>query len=297
MSGTAPKFILREPTISIVIPTLNEAKNLPHVFEKLPGDAEIVLVDGRSTDGTVDAARSLRPDVVVVHQTRKGKGNALACGFAAATGDIIVMLDADGSADSKEIEAFTKVLKGGAHFAKGSRFMPGGGSEDITRVRRLGNRFLSFLVNSLFRCRYSDLCYGYNAFWRTCLPALGLDAGTPSDEGDAERRWGDGFEIETMINLRVARAGLRVIEVPSFEYSRIHGVSNLNAISDGLRVLRTIISERSRKQSPLAVEPFLPTQALPPGVTAIGSIERDPAASVARQRRHVDGESKSVGTA
>jgi len=297
MSGTAPKFILREPTISIVIPTLNEAKNLPHVFEKLPGDAEIVLVDGRSTDGTVDAARSLRPDVVVVHQTRKGKGNALACGFAAATGDIIVMLDADGSADAKEIEAFTKVLKGGAHFAKGSRFMPGGGSEDITRVRRLGNRFLSFLVNSLFRCRYSDLCYGYNAFWRTCLPALGLDAGTPSGEGENERRWGDGFEIETMINLRVARAGLRVIEVPSFEYSRIHGVSNLNAISDGLRVLRTIISERSRKQSPLAVEPFLPTQALPPGVTAIGSIERDPAASVARQRRHVDPESKSVGTA
>jgi len=297
MSGTAPKFILREPTISIVIPTLNEAKNLPHVFEKLPGDAEIVLVDGRSTDGTVDAARSLRPDVVVVHQTRKGKGNALACGFAAATGDIIVMLDADGSADAKEIEAFTKVLKGGAHFAKGSRFMPGGGSEDITRVRRLGNRFLSFLVNSLFRCRYSDLCYGYNAFWRTCLPALGLDAGTPSGEGENERRWGDGFEIETMINLRVARAGLRVIEVPSFEYSRIHGVSNLNAISDGLRVLRTIISERSRKQSPLAVEPFLPTQALPPGVTSIGSIERDPAASVARQRRHVDGESKSVGTA
>jgi len=297
LSGTAPRFILREPTISIVIPTLNEAKNLPHVFEKLPGNAEIVLVDGRSTDGTVDAARSLRPDVVVVHQTRKGKGNALACGFAAATGDIIVMLDADGSADAKEIEAFTKVLKGGAHFAKGSRFMPGGGSEDITRVRRLGNRFLSFLVNSLFRCRYSDLCYGYNAFWRTCLPALGLDAGTPSDEGDAERRWGDGFEIETMINLRVARAGLRVIEVPSFEYSRIHGVSNLNAISDGLRVLRTIISERSRKQSPLAVEPFLPTQALPPGVTAIGSIGRDPAASVARQRRHVDRESKSVGTA
>ncbi|MBL7494057.1 glycosyltransferase family 2 protein [Frankia sp. AgB1.9] len=298
MSSTMPKFILREPTISIVIPTLNEAKNLPHVFEKLPGDAEIVLVDGRSTDGTIDAARSLRADVVVVHQTRKGKGNALACGFAAATGDIIVMLDADGSADAKEIEAFTKALKAGAHFAKGSRFMAGGGSEDITRIRRLGNRFLSFLVNSLFRCRYSDLCYGYNAFWRTCLPVLGLDAGTPAGEGDsAERRWGDGFEIETMINLRVAKAGLQVIEVPSFEYSRIHGVSNLNAISDGLRVLRTIVSERRRSRAPLAIEATLPAQTLPAGVTAIGPSERDPGAGIIRQRERADGESKSVGMA
>lgn len=298
MSGTVPKFILGEPTISIVIPTLNEAKNLPHVFEKLPGSAEIVLVDGRSTDDTIGVARSLRSDVVVVHQTRKGKGNALACGFAAASGDIIVMLDADGSADAKEIEAFTRALKAGAHFAKGSRFMPGGGSEDITRVRRLGNRFLSFLVNSLFRCRYSDLCYGYNAFWRTCLPVLGLDAGTHAgDSAGAERRWGDGFEIETMINLRVAQAGLRVIEVPSFEYSRIHGVSNLNAISDGLRVLRTIVSERRRPRARLAIEPTLPTQSLPAGVTPIGPSELDPAAGIIRQRERADGPSKSVGMA
>jgi glycosyltransferase involved in cell wall biosynthesis len=297
--STAPKFILREPTISIVIPTLNEAKNLPHVFEKLPLDAEIVLVDGRSTDGTIETARALRHDVVVVHQTRKGKGNALACGFAAATGDIIVMLDADGSAAPEEIEAFTKALKAGAHFAKGSRFMAGGGSADITRVRRLGNLFLSFLVNTLYRCRYSDLCYGYNAFWRTCLPVLDLDAGVPRVSGAVgERRWGDGFEIETIINLRVAKAGLRVIEVPSFEHNRIHGVSNLNAVSDGLRVLRTIVAERRRSRTKLAVEPVLPSQTLPAGVTPIGTVERDPAATIVRQRdHHNDGESKSVGMA
>jgi glycosyltransferase involved in cell wall biosynthesis len=286
------------PAISIVIPTLNEARNVPHIFRILPQDAEIILVDGRSTDGTEDVARALRPDCVVVLQVRKGKGNALAAGFAAATGDIIVMLDADGSADAMEIEAFTKALKAGAHFAKGSRFMAGGGSEDITRVRRLGNRFLSLLVNSLFRCRYSDLCYGYNAFWRTCLPVLGLDAGTHAgDSVGAERRWGDGFEIETMINLRVAQAGLRVIEVPSFEYSRIHGVSNLNAISDGLRVLRTIVSERRRPRARLAIEPSLPAQSLPAGVTPIAPSELDAAAGIIRQRERPDGQSTSVGMA
>lgn len=230
------------PSMSIVIPTLNEARNLPHVLRKLPANAEIVLVDGRSTDGTVEVARALRPDVVVVHQTRRGKGNALACGFAAATGDIIVMFDADGSADAAEIDDFVHVLVGGADFAKGSRFLSSGGSRDITRLRRLGNLFLSTLVNTLSRCHYSDLCYGYNAFWRHCLPVLDM----PPGERDLVHRWGDGFEVETLINIRVSRAGLNVVEVPSFEHPRIHGTSNLNAVSDGLRVLRTILVETRR---------------------------------------------------
>ncbi len=236
------------PTISVIIPTLNEARNLPHVFEHLPADAEIIVVDGRSTDDTVSVAKSLRPDAVIVDQTRRGKGNALACGFAAATGDILVMLDADGSADPAEINEFVRVLTAGADFAKGSRFISGGGSSDITRLRRAGNAFLSGLVNTFIHCHYSDLCYGYNAFWRHCLPTLGLSPGEHSPNNE----WGDGFEVETLINMRVAQAGLRVVEVPSFEHPRIHGVSNLNAVSDGLRVLRTILVEsrgsRGRKR-------------------------------------------------
>ncbi|WP_445548251.1 MULTISPECIES: glycosyltransferase family 2 protein [unclassified Frankia] len=230
---------IKIPTVSVIIPTLNEARNLPHVFKNLPADAEIVLVDGRSTDDTVAVARSLRPDIIVVGQTRRGKGNALACGFAAATGDILVMLDADGSADPAEIGEFVRALTAGADFAKGSRFINGGGSSDITRLRRTGNAFLSGLVNIFLGCRYSDLCYGYNAFWRHCLPALNLEPGDRSEVYE----WGDGFEVETVINMRVARAGLRVVEIPSFEHPRIHGVSNLNAFSDGLRVLRTILAE------------------------------------------------------
>ncbi|WP_261574393.1 glycosyltransferase family 2 protein [Frankia gtarii] len=231
------------PTVSVIIPTLNEARNLAHVFARLPADVEIVVVDGRSTDGTVEVARRLRPDVVVVNQTRRGKGNALASGFAAATGSIIVMLDADGSADPGEIDAYVSALVLGADFAKGSRFCAGGGSGDITRLRALGNRILNGLVNLLIGSRYTDLCYGYNAFWRRCLPVLEMDPG-PSD---SVKRWGDGFEIETLINMRVALAGLRVVEVPSYEHHRIHGVSNLNAVSDGMRVLRTILVERRGK--------------------------------------------------
>ena len=233
------------PRVSVVIPTLNEARNLPHVFESLPSDAyEIIIADGHSVDGTLNVVRQLRPDARIVMQTRTGKGNALACGCAAATGDIIALIDADGSTDAREIPKFVSTLLAGADFAKGSRFGKGGGSEDITRLRSLGNRMLTGLVNLLYRTSYTDLCYGFNVFWKKHLPVLGLDADTVLPEDDQGYLWGDGFEIETLINIRIAAAKLSVIEVPSFEHSRIYGVSNLSAFSDGLRVLRTVLYER-----------------------------------------------------
>lgn len=230
--------------VSVIVPALNEARNLPHVFERLPaGLHELILVDGHSVDGTVAVARELRPDVRIVTQNRTGKGNALACGFTAATGEIIAMLDADGSTDPAEIPRFVGALLDGADFAKGTRFTQGGGSHDITRLRSLGNRALSALVNACYGTRYSDLCYGFNVFWRHIVPLLGLDTTSPPPAKRSCRLWGDGFEIETLINVRVARAGLTVAEVPSFEHARIHGVSNLSAARDGLRVLRTIVYE------------------------------------------------------
>jgi hypothetical protein len=235
-----------EPTVSIVIPAKNEALNLPHVFAALDTDLyEIILVDGNSSDDTVEVARGLCPDITVVGQTRKGKGNALACGFAEASGDFIVMLDADGSTDPAEIPRFVEALKQGADFAKGSRFMPGAGSSDISRLRQLGNYFLNKIVNVIYGTRYTDLCYGYNAFRRECLSVIDLGVGEAGTEPGA-MLWGDGFEVETLINVRIAKAGLVVAEVPSFEHSRHYGTSNLNALSDGIRVLRTIHAERKR---------------------------------------------------
>jgi glycosyltransferase involved in cell wall biosynthesis len=239
-----------EPLVSVIIPALNEARNLPHVMARLPEVDEVILVDGGSTDDTVDVARRLMPGIRIVTQNRRGKGNALACGFAAATGDILVMIDADGSTDPKEIPSFIAALRSGADFAKGSRFGGAGGSADITRLRRIGNRCLSMLVNGLFGTRYSDLCYGYNAFWARHLDVFGLDSTTPPPAGKRDGRlWGDGFEIETLLNLRAARARLHIVEVASFEHSRIHGESNLNAMTDGLRVLRTIAREWPRRRA------------------------------------------------
>ena len=92
-----------------MVPTLNEAANIPHVFGRVSdGPIEVILIDGRASDDTVAVAKAIRPDVRVVLEKRPGKGAALAAGFAAATGDIIVMLDADGSADPAEIPRFVK---------------------------------------------------------------------------------------------------------------------------------------------------------------------------------------------
>ncbi len=221
------------PRVSVVVPARNEALNLPIVFKDIPKDVfEIVVVDGDSTDGTADVARSLRDDVRVVDQDGKGKGNALICGFNACRGDIIVMIDADGSMDPREIPLYVDALVNGADFVKGSRYLPDGGSTDITMIRSAGNLGLRSAVNVLFGTKYTDLCYGYSAFWRWTLPHLALDC--------------DGFEIETMMNIRAQTTGLKISEVPSMESDRIYGASNLNAIRDGLRILRVIVSERAR---------------------------------------------------
>ncbi len=235
------------PTVSVVIPALNEADNLRHVLPLIPDDIdEVLLVDGHSTDSTVLAACELRPDIRIVLQQGRGKGAALRSGFAAARGDIVVMLDADGSMHPGEIPAFVGALLAGADMAKGSRFLQGGGTADMPALRRAGNWGLLTLVRLLFGSRYSDLCYGYNAFWRRVLPRLELD--------------GDGFEIETMMNIRALRAGLRVVEVPSFEARRIYGKGRLRTFPDGWRVLKTILRElqdsrraAARRRSPSAL--------------------------------------------
>jgi glycosyltransferase involved in cell wall biosynthesis len=202
------------PRVSVVIPTLTEALNLPFVLPHLPDWIdELIIVDGHSTDDTVAVAQELWPGVQIVYQDGRGKGNALACGLAACSGDIAVLLDADGSTDPGEIPAFVEAIVGGAQLAKGSRFLDGAGSDDLTALRRAGNAVLTWLVNRFFGTRYSDLCYGFNAIRLDCVDVLALDV--------------QGFEIETLIGIRAAKEGLAVVEVPSWERSRIHGQSNL----------------------------------------------------------------------
>lgn len=231
----------RDPSVSIVVPVRNEARNLEVVLPQLPPVHQIIMVDGNSIDDSVAVARRCLPEIEIITQTRTGKGNALACGFAVATGDVIVMFDADGSADPAEIPLFVKALTAGADFAKGTRFAKEGGSDDITPLRRVGNGMLNLITNRLMGTRFTDLCYGYNAFWSDVLDIIALPpTNLPTH---ARRQWGDGFEVETLINCRIARSGSLITEVPSFERDRLYGESNLSTFRDGTRVLRVIFSE------------------------------------------------------
>lgn len=217
------------PRISVIVPAMNEAENLPHVLPRIPAWVdEVVLVDGNSTDDTVAVAKALLPGIVVVQQEGRGKGAALRTGFNASHGDIILTLDADGSADPGEISAFVGALLAGADFVKGSRFLQGGETVDMEWYRKLGNWGLLQLVRLRFGGKYTDLCYGYNAFWRDVLPYLDIEDAT-------------GFEIETEMNVQALRANLSVNEVASKEKRRIHGTSNLRTFPDGWRVLKSIV--------------------------------------------------------
>ena len=221
------------PKITVIIPTLNEERNLPYVLPKIPATMdEILLVDGHSTDNTVELAKKLCPGIRVIYQDGKGKGNALRYGIAEATGDIIVTIDADGSMDPEQIHAFIAPLLSGYAYVKGSRFLPGGGTLDMSWLRRLGNKIFTILVNLLHGTKYTDLCYGYNAFWKKSLEPVKLKSA--------------GFEIETEMHIKAAKARLKVAEVPSFERARLDGKGNLRTFKDGWRIFRTILLERVR---------------------------------------------------
>ncbi len=275
----------REPRVSVIIPAMNEEMNIRQVLEMVPSWVhEVVLVDGYSTDGTAQAAREVWPNhhIVIkerreiedrrgasrpgtrdrrsegralrlVGQTRRGKGNALKTGIAAATGEIIVMIDADGSTDPHEIGRFVQTLRNGADFAKGSRFLKGAGTDDMSFDRKIGNGALVLLANVLFNTRYTDITYGYNAFWKRHAGALALEI--------------DGWANEIITNIRIARHGLKVVEVPSFELPRIAGEAKLQGVYlVGWRILRAILVERLRPRPALGI---LPTRDEIPGVMSI----------------------------
>ena len=230
------------PRVSVVIPAKNEARNIGWVLRRLPASVdEVVIVDGTSTDGTLDVARSVRPDLVAVDDREPGKGCALRAGVEAATGDYVVMLDADGSMDPQEIDRFIAALDEGNDLVKGSRFIRDGGTADMTLLRDAGNKGLLLLSNLLYLRRHTDLCYGYAAFRRAAFQDLELTA--------------QGFEIEAQLFLRATRQGLRVTEVPSFEAPRRYGNSNLNTFRDGWRVLKTILGERLRRVAKPEAQP------------------------------------------
>ena len=243
-------------SISVVIPALNESKNIGHVLDQLPEFVtEVILVDGGSNDGTVAVAQAHRANITVIPQSTPGKGAAMVAGMMRSTSDIVVLLDADGSMVPGEIRSMVDALVGGADVSKGSRGLPGGGSMDFTPIRKLGNTILTKVANLLYGVKWTDFAYGYFALWTDVLPVLHLEAllhgaehPLESNEGQRHRpkRLGHGFEIEALVFCRSARRGLNVVEVPSHEELRRHGTSNLKAFQDGVRVGLSLMLERFR---------------------------------------------------
>lgn len=227
IADTAPQHL----SLTVVIPTKNEERNIGWVLERLPTEVdEVVLVDGQSTDRTLEVAKIVRPDIRIIHEPRRGKGAAVRAGIAAASGFVVAMLDADCSMDPRELPRFVEPVAAGVDLVKGSRFLAGGGTADMTRLRRMGNWGLVQLANQIYETSFTELCYGYMAFRRQAMLDLDLRS--------------DGFEIETEMVVRAVRAGYVIQEVPSFEAERRYGVSNLNTFRDGSRVLRTMLRER-----------------------------------------------------
>lgn len=216
--------------ISIVVPTLNESRNIKYLFSNIPNFVdEIVVVDGNSTDGTRDEIMKYRNDAKIIIENRLGKGQALKTGFENASGDIVVIMDADGSHDPKELPRLLEPVLDGYDASHGSRLLPGGGSNDFSVFRKLGNKMFVSLVNYMYGSEYTDLCYGYRAFKKEAIDKMTCRS--------------KGFEIETEQSIRVRKAGLKVKEIPSFEAQRIHGNSNLNSFKDGWRILDVIVKE------------------------------------------------------
>jgi glycosyltransferase involved in cell wall biosynthesis len=218
--------------ITVIIPTLNEEGTIAQLISVLYGASfsHIVIIDGNSTDSTAEIANEL--GATVLSQNGKGKGNALKQAFNhRELNDWVVIIDADGSMNPQEIIRFLEELENGVDVVKGSRFLPEGFSEDMTLFRRLGNKFFIFLVNLIWDCKYTDLCYGYAAFKKESLTKM-----YPLLKSK-------NFEIETEMFIKAKKLGFKIKEVPSVELKRKFGKSNLNAFLDGFRILKTIIHE------------------------------------------------------
>lgn len=219
--------------VTVIVPTLNEERNIAEVLLELrrTGFSDILVIDGNSNDRTVPIAKKF--GVNVIRQNGKGKGDALRQAFNhdGLNGDVIVMMDADGSMNPKELFSFIEALESGVDLAKGSRFMPGGHSKDMTLIRRIGNGLFVLLTNFLCSTNYTDLCYGFAAFRRDAIEKI------------YPHLQSKNFEIETEIFIKAKKLGLKVVEVPSIEFRRRHGNSNLSTFLDGFRILKTIIKE------------------------------------------------------
>jgi len=221
--------------ISVVIPVYNEEKtigdvisNTITVLESLQMPYEIIVVDDGSTDDTKHIAAKYKV-TVISNGHNQGKGYALKRGFRRALGDIIVTLDSDGSHHPKEIHDLIQPLFNGVDIVAGSRFL-GNGKNSTPKLNRFGNLLLNALIMVLTGKRVTDSQTGFRALKRDVLEKLKLES--------------IGYEIETELTVKGLKNGFVYTETPIYCDKRKHGVSKLNVISDGLKILKMILKAR-----------------------------------------------------
>jgi glycosyltransferase involved in cell wall biosynthesis len=248
--------------VSVVIPAKNEEDTIARVLEdlyktipQLPAyEIEVICVDDHCTDATAAIARSFGARAIE-NTGRAGKGMALRAGFAAATGDIIAMMDADYSHRAEDLGIFLDAMKSGVGLVIGSRVI--GGSEEYTHIRALGNVFLSATLGLCSGRYLSDALNGYKLFRR--------DIFTDS------RFTSPSFEIEIEIIANTLRKGYRIVEVSSHERSRAGGEMKSRVVQHGSRFLLRIFWEGLKGVKPSAApgsESAAPSRAPDPMASA-----------------------------
>ena len=250
--------------LSVIIPAKDEEATLPRVLEDLnriiPSlvgyTVEVICVDDHSRDRTAAIARGY--GARVVENTRKpGKGNALRAGFEAATGELIMMMDADYSHRPEDMPQFLSGMREGVGLVIGSRVF--GGSEEYTHVRALGNVFLSASLGLCTGRYLSDALNGYKLFRRDVFTDF--------------RYTSRMFEIEIEIIANTLRKGYRVIEVISHERARAGGEMKSRVVRHGTRFLARILWEGMKGVKPVAA----------PAAQAAPAAEKPAASTIAGQ--------------
>lgn len=213
--------------VSAVIPTLNEAGNIGQVLNDIPKNLvnEILVVDGFSTDGTPEIVKNMGHTVIM--QKERGYGSGFITGIKAAQGDVIVLMDGDGSQNPKDIPLLLDKIKEGYDFVLASRYTKQSCSKDDTLIRYIGNKLFTWLTNTIHGMEISDSLYLFAAFQKRVLDRLDLKR--------------NNFEFCVEVPIKAYRAGFRFCEVPSTERKRKEGRSKVNAFIHGLRIMLEII--------------------------------------------------------
>jgi glycosyltransferase involved in cell wall biosynthesis len=230
--------VTKYPPVSVIICALNEEQNLPHVLCRIPGWVdEVILVDGHSKDATITVAQKVLPDIRILIQPGKGKGDALTFGVNGAKYDLIVCLDADGDSPPEDIPKFVTPLLNGCDIAKGSR-LASGRPRRMSRFNWVGNKVLAFTTNILYGTRFTDVCSGYYAFKKDRFLSLDLTQHTNEK----------GCSLEQQMIARSLRFGIKTQEVPYHSPGRISGKSvisgHLRATYQGFIDLFVLVRER-----------------------------------------------------